>query len=64
MFWKFYFNVKRYKRMPKEIFNVRKRITLQAVISDCLEQFVLEFSPENTGDKVFLLVTLWTNCLE
>ena len=59
----------RYKRIPKEIFNVRNRITLQAAILDCLEAAVhshpfSKISPGNTGDRVLLLVKLQTDCSE
>ena len=59
----------RYKRMPKEIFIVRNRITSQAAILDCSEAAVhshpfLKVSPENTGGRVLLLVKLQTDCLE
>ena len=53
--------------MPKEIFIVRNRITLQAAIMDCSEAAVhshqfSKVSPENTGGEVFLLVKLQTGC--
>ena len=59
----------RYKRMPKEIFIVRNRITSQAAILDCSEAAVhshpfLKVSPENTGGRVLLLVKLQTDCSE
>ena len=56
-----------YKRIRKEIFIVRNRITLQAAILDCSEAAVhshpfSKISPENTGGRVLLLVRLQTNC--
>ena len=53
--------------MPKEIFVVRKRITLQAAILDCLEASVHSYpfsklSPENTDSRAFLLNNLQTDC--
>ena len=55
--------------MPKEIFIVRNRITLQAAILDCSEAAVhshpfSKISPENTGGRVLLLVKLQTDCSE
>ena len=55
--------------MPKEIFIVRNRITLQAAILDCSEAVVHSYpfstiSPENTGGWVLLLVKLQTDCSE
>ena len=48
--------------MPKEIFIVRNRITLQAAVLDCSEAAVHSHpfskrSPGNTGGRVFL----WLN---
>ena len=53
--------------MPKEIFIVRKRITLQAPILDRSEAIVdshtfHKFSPENTGGRVLVLNKLQSNC--
>ena len=55
--------------MPKEIFIVRNRITLQAAILDCSEAAVhshpfSKISPENTGVRVLLLVKLQTDWSE
>ena len=55
--------------MPKEIFIVKKQITLQAAILDCSEAAVhihpfSKISPENTGVIVFLLVKLQSDCSE
>ena len=55
--------------MPKEIFIVRNRITLQAAILDCSEAAVhshpfSKISPGNTGGRVLLLVKLQTDCSE
>ena len=38
--WNFW-EVSRYKRMPKQIFTVRNRVTLQAAIMECSEAAVL-----------------------
>ena len=59
----------RYKGMPKEIFNMRNRIKLQAAILDCSEAAVLshpflKISPGNTGGRVLLLVKLQNDCSE
>ena len=59
----------RYKRMPKEIFIVRNRIILQAVILDCSEAAVhphpfSKISPVNTGNRDLLLVKEQTDCSE
>ena len=59
----------RYKTMPKEIFIVRNRITLQAAFLDCSETTVhshpfSKISPENIGSRVLLLVKLQTDCSE
>ena len=61
--------VLRYERIPKEIFVVRNRITLQAAISDCSEAVVhshplSKISPKNTGERSLLLVKLQTDCSE
>ena len=53
--------------MPKEIYIVRHRITLQAAILDCSEAAVhshpfLKFSAGSTGGRVLLLVKLQTGC--
>ena len=55
--------------MPKEIFIVRNRITLQTAISDCSEaaaysHYFSKISPENTGGRVLLLGKLQTDCSE
>ena len=55
--------------MPKEVFIVTIRITLQAAILDCSETSIhshsfLKLSPGNTGGRVFLLVKLQTDCSE
>ena len=55
--------------MPKEIFLVRNRISLQAAIRDCSEAAIYshlfsQISPENTGGRVLLLVKLQTDCSE
>ena len=55
--------------MPKEMFIVRNRITLQAAILDCSEavghiHLFSKISPKNTGGRVLLLVKLQTDCLE
>ena len=55
--------------MPKEIFIVRNRITLQAAILDCSEAAVhshpfSKISPGNTGGRVLFLVKLQTDCSE
>ena len=52
--------------MPKEIFIVRNRITLQAAIFDCSEVAVYnhsfsKISPENTGGRVKLQTDFWSN---
>ena len=52
-----------FKRMPKENFIVRYRITLQAATLECSEAAVhsrpfAKISPENTGSRVLLLVKL------
>ena len=57
----------RYKRMQKEIFIVRNRITLQAPILDCSETAVYshpfsKISPGNTGVRVLHLVKLQIDC--
>ena len=55
--------------MSKEIFIVRNRITLQAVILDCSEAavdshpFSKKFQ-ENTGGRILLLDKLQTGCSE
>ena len=58
--------VLRYKRMPKEIFIERNRITLQAAIMDCSEAAVhshpfSKISLKNTGGRALLLVKLQTD---
>ena len=58
-----------YKRIHKEIFIVRNRITLQAAILDCSEAAVhshsfSKISPGNSGGRVLLLVKLETDCSE
>ena len=55
--------------MPKEIFLVQNRISLQAAILDCSEAAVhshtfSQIYPENTGGRVLLLVKLQTDCSE
>ena len=55
--------------MPKEIFIVRNRITLQEAILDCSEVAIdshpfSKISPENTGGRILLLVKLQTDCSE
>ena len=55
--------------MPKEIFIVRNRITLEAAILDCSEAAVYSYpfskiSPGNTGGRVLLLIKLQTDCSE
>ena len=55
--------------MPKEIFIVRNRITLQAAILVCSEAAVhnhpfSKISPENTAGRVLLLLKLQTGCSE
>ena len=55
--------------MPKEIFIVRNRISLQAAILDCSGAAVhshpfFKISPENTGGRVLLLVKLQTDYSE
>ena len=57
----------RYKRIPKEIFIVRNRITLQAAILDCSKAAAhshpfLKISQENNGGGALLLVKLQTGC--
>ena len=52
--------------MPKEIFIVRQRITLQAAILGCSEAAVhshsfSKISPGNTDGRVILLVKLQTD---
>ena len=52
--------------MPKEIFIVRSRITLQAAIFDCSEVAVhchslSKIYPENTGGRVKLQTDFWLN---
>ena len=59
----------RHKRMPKETFIVRNRITLQAAILYCSEAAVhshpfLKIFPENAGDRVLFLVKLRADCSE
>ena len=58
-----------FKRMPKEIFIVRNRITLQAAILNRSEAAVhshpfSKISPENTGGRVLLLSKLQSDCSE
>ena len=58
-----------FKKMPKEIFIVRNRITLQAAILDGSEAAVYshlfsKISPENTGGRVLILIKLQTDCSE
>ena len=53
--------------MPKEIYIVRNRITLQAAILDCPEATVhshpfSKISPGNTNGRVTILVKLQTDC--
>ena len=53
--------------MPKEIFIVKNRITLQACILECSEAAAnshsfSKMSPENSGGRVLLLVKLQTDC--
>ena len=55
--------------MPKEIFIVRNRITLQAAVLNCSEAAVHshpfpKISPGNNGGRVLLLVKLQTDCSE
>ena len=55
--------------MRKDIFIVRNRITLQAVVLDCSEAAVYshpysKMSPGNTGGRVLLLAKLETDCSE
>ena len=55
--------------MPKEIFTVRNRITLQAPILNCSEAAVhshpfSNISPGNIGDRVILLIKLQPDCSE
>ena len=55
--------------MLKEIFIVRSRIKLQALILDCSDAAVhihsfLKIYPEIVGGRVFLLVKLETDCSE
>ena len=59
----------RYKIIPKEIFIVRNRITLQTAILDCSEAAVhshpfSKISLKGTGGRVLLLNKLQTNCSE
>ena len=59
----------RYKRMRKEIFIVRHRITLQAAILGCSEAAVQshpfsEIFRGNTGGRVLLLAKLQTDSSE
>ena len=58
-----------YKRIRKEIFIVRNRITLEAAILDCSEAAVdshpfSKISPGNSGGRVLLFVKLQTDCSE
>ena len=55
--------------MPKEIFIVRNQISLQAAILDCSGEAIHSYPfskiyPENTGDRVILLVKLKTGYSE
>ena len=59
----------RYKRMPKEIFIARNRITSQTALLNCSEAAIHrhlfpKISPGNTGGTVLLLVKLQTDCSE